>query len=383
MKYRTFGKTGLQISALGFGCMRLPVIDRDRSRIDEKRAMELVHLAIDGGINYFDTAYPYHGRDFSSGGFGEPFLARAIKKADRKNIHIATKLPSWLVDTRKDMDRFLDEQLERLDTEYIDFYLLHAIKRSLWEKLLDMGVLEFLDSAVKTGKIRHAGFSFHDDLTLFKEIVDAYDWSVCQIQYNYFDEDYQAGRAGLEYAAERNIAVVVMEPLRGGLLVKDLPAETKKIFKETASERSAVEWAFRWLWDQPGVSTILSGMSNLDQMNENLELAEHVSEAPWTEKDRDAVRNAKRIINDLQKVNCTTCGYCMPCPEGVDIPFNLALSNDHHIFNDPGAKFRYKMVLGESERASSCIRCGECLDKCPQQIPIPDELEHVSDLFEA
>jgi len=283
----------------------------------------MVHLAIDKGINYFDTAYPYHGKDFSSGGGGEPFLARALKKADRENIYITTKLPSWMIETRKDMDRYLDEQLERLDTEYIDFYLLHAIKRSLWEKLVRLGILEFLDSAIKSGKIRHAGFSFHDDLSLFKEIVDAYDWSLCQIQYNYFDEDYQAGRAGLEYAAERDIAV-----------------------------------------------------------KENLDLAENVSEARWTEKDEDAVRKAKGIINDLQRVNCTTCGYCMPCPEGVDIPFNLSLSNDHHIFNDQGAGFRYKLVLGEKERASNCIQCGECLDKCPQQIQIPEELEHVADLFE-
>ena len=247
---------------------------------------------------------------------------------------------------------------------------------------MGLGILEFLDSAIKSGKIHHAGFSFHDDLTLFKEIVDAYDWSLCQIQYNYFDVEYQAGKEGLEYAAERNIAVVAMEPLRGGLLVKDLPAETKRIFEETASERSAVEWALRWLWDQPGVSVVLSGMSQLDQMEENLDLAENVSEAPWTEKDENAVGQARNIINELQKVNCTTCGYCMPCPEGVDIPFNLALSNDHHIFKDQGAKFRYRLVLSESERASNCTQCGQCLEKCPQRIPIPEELEHVADLFE-
>ena len=381
MKYRKFGKTGLQISALGFGCMRLPVIGKDKSQIDEKSAMEMIHLAIDKGINYFDTAYPYHGKDFSSGGYGEPFLARALKKAERENIHLATKLPSWLIESRKDMDRYLDEQLERLDTGYIDFYLLHSLKRSLWEKLLRLGILEFLDNAIKDGRIRYAGFSFHDDLTLFKDIVDAYDWTLCQIQYNYFDEDYQAGREGLEFAADRDMAVVVMEPLRGGLLVKDLPAETRQIFKETASERSAVEWAFRWLWNQPGVSTVLSGMSHLDQMKENLDLSENVSEAPWSAKDEDAVRKARQIINELQRVNCTTCGYCMPCPEGVNIPFNLALSNDHHIFQDPNAGFRYKMVLSDSERASNCIQCGLCLEKCPQQIPIPEELEHVVDLF--
>ncbi len=381
MKYRIFGKTGLQISALGFGCMRLPVIGKDKSQIDEKRAMEMIHLAIDRGVNYFDTAYPYHGKDFSTGGSGETFLAKALKNADRENIHIATKLPSWLIESRKDMDRYLDEQLERLDTGYIDFYLLHALKRSVWDKLVRHDVLEFFDSAIKSGKIRHAGFSFHDDLMLFKEVVDAYNWTLCQIQYNYFDEDYQAGREGLEYAADRDIAVVIMEPLRGGLLVRDLPPEGRQIFKERASGRSEAEWALRWLWNQPGVSTVLSGMSHLDHVKENLTLAENVSEASWTEKDEDAVRKVKRIINESQRVNCTTCGYCMPCPEGVNIPFNLSLSNDHHIFHDRNAGYRYKMVLSESERASNCVQCGQCLEKCPQQIPIPDELEHVADLF--
>ncbi len=381
MKYRVFGKTGLQISVLGFGCMRLPFIGKDKSQIDEKKAMEMIHLAIDRGVNYFDTAYPYHAKDFSTGGAGEPFLAKAFKGAEREKIHIATKLPSWLVESRKDMDKFLDEQLERLDTGYVDFYLLHALKRSLWDKLLRYGVLEFFDNAIKAGKIRYAGFSFHDDLTLFKEVVDAYDWSLCQIQYNYFDVDYQAGREGLQYAADRDLAVVVMEPLRGGLLVKDLPAETRQIFEETAPGRSEAEWAFRWLWNQAGVSTVISGMSYLDHVKENLELAENVSEAPWREIDENASRKARGILNELQKVNCTTCGYCMPCPEGVNIPFNLGLSNDHHIFHDPNAGFRYNMVLSESERASSCVQCGECLDKCPQGIPIPEELEHVAGLF--
>jgi len=382
MKYRVFGKTGLQISALGFGCMRLPVIGKDRSQIDEEKAMEMVHLAIDKGVNYFDTAYPYHAKDFSTGGVSELFLAKALKKVDRENIHIATKLPSWLIESREDMESYLDEQLERLKTGYIDFYLLHSLKRLLWDKLLKYEVIEFLDSAIKAGKIRYAGFSFHDDLTLFKEVVDAYNWTLCQIQYNYFDEDYQAGREGLEYAADRNIAVVVMEPLRGGLLVSGLPLKARQIFKETASGRSEAEWALRWLWKQPGISTVLSGMSHLHHVKENLKLAEVVSEAVWTEKDEAAVRKTRGIINEQQRVNCTTCGYCMPCPEGVNIPFNLALSNDHHIFHDRNAGFRYKMVLSESERASSCVQCGQCLEKCPQQIPIPDELEHVADLFE-
>ena len=363
--------------------MRLPVLGKDRARIDEKKAMEMIHLAIDKGVNYFDTAYPYHGKDFSSGGAGEPFVARALKKANREDIYIATKLPSWLVESPEDLFRFLDEQLERLDSGYVDFYLLHALKRSLWDKLLSFGILEFFDNAIKSGKIRHAGFSFHDDLSLFKEVVNAYNWDLCQIQLNYFDVDYQAGREGLKYAADRDMAVVIMEPLRGGVLVKDLPSETRQIFKATAPERSEADWALRWLWNQPGVSTIISGMSHLDHVKENVQLAEHISEAPWGENDESAVTKARGILTELQKVDCTTCGYCMPCPEGINIPFNLGLSNDHHVFKDPNAGFRYRLVLGESERASSCIQCGECLDKCPQGIPIPDELEHVADLFES
>ena len=214
MRYKVFGKTGLPISILGFGCMRLPVLGKDRTQIDEKKATEMIHLAIDRGVNYFDTAYPYHGKDFSSGGAGEPFLAKAFKKADREDIHIATKLPSWLVESPKDMEKFLDEQLGRLNTGYIDFYLLHALKRSLWDKLVRFGVLEFFDSAIKAGKIRYAGFSFHDDLALFNEVVDAYDWSMCQIQYNYFDVDYQAGREGLKYS--------IHEMMEAKLMVKNI-----------------------------------------------------------------------------------------------------------------------------------------------------------------
>jgi len=382
MKYREFGQTGLQVSAMGFGCMRFPVIDKDSSRIDEDMAMEMIQLAIDGGINYFDTAYPYHGNDFSGGGSSEPFLGRAIKNSRREDILVVTKLPSWLVESSKDLDRFLAEQMGRLDSGYIDFYMLHALNRSRWERMLEYDVLKFLDRAIKDGKIRYAGFSFHDDLTLFKEVVDAYDWTVCQIQYNYFDVDFQAGREGLAFAAERDIAVVAMEPLRGGLLVRSLPKEARRIFHETAPDRSQVEWALRWLWNQSGVSTIISGMSHPDHVRENLKLADTVSEASWTMKDEEAAMQARQIINEAQKVNCTTCGYCMPCPEGVNIPFNLALSNDHHIFQDPAAGFRYRKVLSESERASNCTQCGQCLEKCPQQIPIPDELEHVADLFE-
>ncbi len=381
MKLTPFGKTGLQVSPLGFGCMRFPVIDSDNSRIDEKPAMEMVRYAIDHGVNYFDTAYPYHGFDFSKGGASEPFLAKALKDGYREKVYIATKLPSWLVETREDMDRFLDEQLERLETEYIDFYLLHGLDRKSWKKLLDLGVLEFLNSALEAGKIRFAGFSYHDEIDLFKEIVDAYEWTFCQIQYNYMDEEYQAGTEGLKYAATKGLAVVAMEPLRGGTLVNGLPPAARKVLEQADPEKSAVAWAFEWLWKHPEVTVVLSGMSHLDHVKENLQLAAELSQKEWEKEDEEAIQSAVRIIRAQQMVDCTACNYCMPCPEGVNIPRNFALYNDHHMLQDPAAKLRYQRLLSDIAKASNCIQCGLCEPQCPQNIPIRAELKHVDELL--
>jgi len=381
MKKITFGKTGLKISRLGFGCMRFPVIDKDNSRIDEEQAMEMLHHAIDKGINYLDTAYPYHGYDFSKGGASEPFLAKALKNGYREKVYLATKLPSWLVETREDMDRFLDEQLERLDTSHIDFYLLHSLDRNSWKKLHALGVIDFLDRALEAGKISYAGFSFHDQTALFKEIVDAYDWTFCQIQYNYMDEDYQAGKEGLRYAAERGLAVVAMEPLRGGTLVKGLPPAAREHMKQVAPERTEVGWALQWLWKQDGVTMVLSGMSHLDHVKENLQLAGDSGRERWTEKDEDALKKVLGIIRGRQMVDCTACSYCMPCPEGVNIPQNFALFNDFHMLQDPASKLRYQRLLSETAKASNCIQCGLCEPQCPQNIPIRAELKHVDELL--
>jgi len=381
MNYKAFGKTGLQVSSLGFGCMRFPVVGGDNTHIDEEMATEMIHHAIEKGVNYFDTAYPYHAESFSMAGSSEPFLGRALKNAYREKVFVATKLPSWLVNSREDMDSYLDEQLARLNTGYIDFYLLHALNRTTWDKLVSFDVFDFLDKAIEAGKIRYAGFSFHDEVDLFKEIVDAYDWSFCQIMYNYFDEHFQAGREGLAYAAKKGLGIVVMEPLRGGSLVTGLPEESKTILHASVPGRSEVEWAFGWLWNQPEVDVILSGMSHPDHVRENLELAGRVPNAPWSEKDRSAIEKANSVIQDLQRVSCTSCGYCMPCPEGVNIPSNFSLCNDHYMLKDKGAKVRYYRLLGEVERASSCIQCGLCEPQCPQHIPIMKELEHVAELF--
>jgi uncharacterized protein len=381
MKNKTFGKTGLQVSSLGFGCMRLPVIGKDNSRIDEQHAMRMVRHAIDHGINYFDTAYPYHGFDFSKGGASEPFLAKALKNGYREKVYLATKLPSWLVHSREDMDRLLNEQLERLDTGAIDFYLLHGLDITNWDKLLGFGVLEFLESALKSGKIRYAGFSFHDEVGLFRKIVDAYDWTFCQIQYNYLDEEFQAGREGLHYAASRGLAIVAMEPLRGGTLVNGLPPAARELLQNAAPGRSAVGWALQWLWNQPEVTVVLSGMSHMDQLQENLQLVDQLSRLGWDRKDGESLQMAVDIIRKMQRVNCTACSYCMPCPEGVNIPRNFSLYNDHYMLNDPAARIRYQRFLSDTAKASNCVQCGHCEPLCPQGIPIMEELENVNELF--
>jgi predicted aldo/keto reductase-like oxidoreductase len=401
MEYRIFGDTGIEVSVLGFGCMRLPVLDGDVTRINEELATEMVHHAVRMGVNYFDTAFPYHAASPAEGGASEPFLGRALKGGFREKVHIATKLPAWLVQSPADMDRFLDLQLKRLDSGPVDFYLLHSLNRGSWDKLVKHGVFDFLDRARKSGKIRYAGFSFHDEADLFREILESYEWDFCQIMYNYFDEHFQAGKEGLHLAAKRNVATVVMEPLRGGALADGLPDDAVRILKQSSPERSTVEWAFRWLWKQPEVAITLSGMSDMDQLRENLRLAGNpnlagnpdragnleqdgkASGQTWTTADDTAIQKVNRILRNRQRVSCTSCGYCMPCPHGVDIPRNFMLSNDHHMLNDKGAKVRYYRLLNESQRASVCIRCGECLEKCPQQIPIPDELEHVVELFES
>ena len=381
MKYRTFGNTGIEVSALGFGCMRLPVTGGNPRNIDDSLAIPMVRHAIAEGVNYFDTAYPYHAEDFSTPGASEPFLARALGDGYRQRVHLATKLPCWLVDSRKQMDQYLEEQLTRLNTDHIDFYLLHSLNRSSWNKIVEMGVEDFLNKAIASGKIRFAGFSFHDDLELFKEIVDAYPWSFTQIMYNYYDVDFQAGREGLEYATNRGLGMVVMEPLRGGALVTGLPQEARQVLSQAAQGRSEVDWAFRWLWRQPGVHMVLSGMSTMQQVEENLALAREVSLAPWDSADEAAILKVTGIIQKLQKVSCTSCGYCIPCPEGVDIPRNFMFLNDHYMLQDRSAKVRYTRLLSETQKASNCIECGICLDKCPQQIPIPDTLQEVADLF--
>jgi hypothetical protein len=379
MQYRKLGKTGLDVSILGFGCMRLPIVNGSKAvdifdpskPIEEKEAGEMIRYAIENGINYFDTAYPYHG------GNSESFLGKALKE-HRKNIFIATKLPAWMVQDERDLERFLNEQLKKLQTDYFDVYLLHGLNRQLWPDMKKLGSLEFLDKIVADGRVRFAGFSFHDDVKIFKEIVDSYDWSLCQIQYNYFDENYQAGKEGLEYAASRGPGIVVMEPLRGGKLVDRIPEDIQAIWDSAPVRRTPVEWALRWVWNHEKVSTALSGMSSMGQLVENMRISQDAKANDLSDIELDLIGKVRDKYRAMLKIPCTGCAYCMPCPQGVNIPMNFTLYNDLFMFKDGDINLMiYNQLFTPEERASNCAECGECEEHCPQGIKVSEELKKV------
>ena len=386
MLYRDFGKKGEKVSVLGFGCMRLPVIGDDPTNIDEEKAINMVRYAIDQGVNFIDTAYPYHGLGLDQAGASEPFLAKALKDGYREKVKIATKLPSWMIKTREDMDKYLNGQLGRLETDYIDFYMVHGINRLYWENLKELGFEEFLDEAIADGMIKHAGFSFHHRLDLFKEVIDHYDWSFCLIQYNYLDDEYQAGKEGMEYAYKKGLGIAVMEPLRGGQLATNIPQEVQDLFDESDVNRSPAEWALRWVWNHPEVSVVLSGMSTMDQLKENLKIAKEAQPNTLTDIELKIIDQAKSLFEEKLQINCTSCGYCLPCPSGVNIPENFSKYNDYFLFGSPEAKeeyqFHYNALIVENERSSVCIECGACEEHCPQGIRIIHELKKVKELYE-
>jgi predicted aldo/keto reductase-like oxidoreductase len=382
MQYREFGKTREQVSALGFGCMRLPVIDGQQDKIDEDKAIALIRHAIDHGVNYIDTAFPYHGTGSDRGGASEPLVGKALRDGYRARVKLATKLPIWFVNTRADMDKYLDRQLERLETDVIDFYLLHALNKSGWAKMKALGVCDFLDRAIKDGRIRYAGFSFHDNIACFKDIVDSYDWSFCQIQYNYLDENYQAGTEGLKYAAERRLGVTVMEPLRGGSLAGKLPDEVLKAIESAETPTNPARLALQWVMNAPEVSVTLSGMTAMSDLKENLETAEHSLPNAMTEEALELVALSRKSLGERMRVPCTGCRYCMPCPSGVDIPTLFSMYNTAHLFDAHEiTKIRYGN-LPKSAKAFNCVACGACESRCPQHISIPRELKKVCETFE-
>jgi predicted aldo/keto reductase-like oxidoreductase len=372
MQYRKFGQLDFKVSALGFGAMRLPTAD---DKIDEAEATKMLHYAIDHGVNYVDTAYPYHG------GESEAFLGRALKDGYREKVKLATKMPSWEIETADDFDKYLDIQLERLQLETIDFYLLHSLNKNHWPKLRDLGVREWAEKAIADGHFRHLGFSFHDDYDTFEQIIDEYDWPMCQIQYNYMDVENQAGVKGLKYAASKGLAVVIMEPILGGKLVGP-PPSIQAIWDSAAKKRAPADWALQWLWNQPEVSVVLSGMSAMQHVEENVASADVSGVGTLTADELALYDQVRRKYKELIAIPCTSCGYCMPCPQGVDIPGNFGSYNEGIMFDKPEAsrghygwlKFAYEEqgIFDHDIRAAQCIQCGECETKCPQGIPISE-----------
>ena len=378
MRYRTFPKIpDLPISILGLGCMRLNVLDGDPNRIDEAKATPLVHDAIAGGVNYLDTAYPYHG------GHSEPFLGRALKGGYRERVQLATKCPTWLIEADGDWERFLDEQLRRLETGTVDFYLLHGLNSERWETVKRLGGLRALDRAKGDGRITYAGFSFHGSAGAFAEILAGYDWDVCQLQLNLLDVDYQAGLTGVCLATSKGVGVIAMEPLRGGFLAADPPEPVRRIWARSGKRWSPAEWAWRWVWHHPEVVTALSGMNSTEQLRENLAIADVATPASLGDAELALVSQVRDHYRARIKVPCTTCGYCLPCPSGVSIPDVFSVVNTAAMFDSREVMSGlYKAILvSRGVGADACAECGECVPKCPQGFPIPDALKEAHKLL--
>lgn len=376
MKYRKFGRLDWEPSALGFGAMRFPFFNGDNSKIDESKAVEMIRYAIDHGVNYIDSAYVYHG------GNSEALVGKALKDGYRDKVRIATKMPVWLVNSIEDMDRFFGEQLEKLQTAKIDFYLLHGLNAKSWAKVRDLGVIEWAKKRIKSGQIGYLGFSFHDDYPVFKEIVDAYNWTFCQIQYNYLDENYQAGVKGLKYAASKRLGVVVMEPIAGGRLAVHPPDDIQALWDTSNAKRSPAEWALQWVWNQPEVSLVLSGMSSMQQVIENVGSAGRSGPGALTGEELRLIKRASEKYSALNPIGCSGCRYCMPCPNGVAIPEIFALYNEYFIKNgDDSVKAKFRETLKPEQYADKCVRCGKCEQVCPQHLPIMELLQQTGVLL--
>lgn len=362
MQYRYISKDKLKVSLLGLGCMRFPIINNDPSQIDREKAFEILDYALENGINYFDTAFPYHG------GKSEELVGDFFEEYNRNQFYLATKSPVWLVEKHKDFMDYLDKQLVNLKTNYIDFYLLHSLNKKSFDKIKTLNFKRFIENAKRDKKINYIGFSFHDEYEVFKEIIDSYPWDFCQIQLNYMDKYYQAGLKGLRYAESKGIDVVIMEPLKGGKLAS-APKEINEIWGKSEIKRSNPEWALKYLYSLSGISVVLSGMSTLDQLKENIGLTSKTD--ILGQEDLNLIEKAEKIYRSSTKVGCTSCNYCMPCPSGVEIPSIFELYNNKSIYGTINeSKKSYKDFIATNKSALECIECGLCEKACPQNLSI-------------
>jgi uncharacterized protein len=377
MLYRKIEKNGDELAVLGYGAMRLP---SNNGRTDEKRAIEQIRYAIDHGVNYIDTAIMY---------MNEPLVGKALEDGYRERVKIATKLPPMSVNKEEDLMNIFKVQLQNFNVDYIDYYMLHGLNKANWTKMIEFNALEFLDRLKESGKITNAGFSFHGDKDTFKDIIDKYDWDFCMIQYNFLDEENQAGTEGLKYAASKGIAVIVMEPFRGGNLTRNVPAEIQAIWDTAEVKRSPAEWALRWVLNHPEVTCVLSGMNEEKHIEENLKIADEAKPNSLSKDELELIKTVGAKYRELMKTGCTGCRYCMPCPSGVDIARCFEMYDTANLFESINlqSKVMYALSLGvmneeETAYASQCIKCGKCERHCPQELPIMELLDQVSDDME-
>ncbi|MDR2938763.1 MAG: aldo/keto reductase [Clostridiales bacterium] len=369
MEYRSFGSLGYKVSAFGFGAMRLPSLEN--GKVDEAEAIKMIRHAVDSGVNYFDTAYVYHD------GNSEVILGKALKGGLREKVYVATKLPTWSVRSEGDVMRLLDESIKRLGTGYIDFYLVHALNRNHLEKLKKINILGELEKAKAEGKIKHIGFSFHDELDVFKNIVDFYDWEMCQIQLNILDNEYQAGIEGLKYAGAKNIPVVIMEPVKGGMLAKNIPDEALQLYNDYKVKRSPVEWAFRFASDFKEVAVVLSGVSDMGQLKDNIRIFADTAPCSLSKGDIELLDSVRAAYKSKILVGCTGCEYCLPCPSKVAIP-EIFNRYNNSVFDMEKFKRNYEALEGGGK--TNCIECGACEKVCPQHLPIIEKLKEAAQL---